>query len=208
MAIPPGGNEQVRGAKTADLCRRSLARGYLSRAALLRGRGTRRLARSPSRRLRGRRLPAGLSRWDLRLRARLRGSKKGGGSHLSFFWALIWVNPVRARSLASTIEPWRQLACVSARARSLLPSDEDGGLPPAHLPAQTSGRPSRPTAAWPPGCTSGQFPASWGPRMGPVGRITYVRALHWATRCHERLEEVTDRGSWHQRSNHGSRSPM
>lgn len=77
MAIPPGGNEQVRGAKTADLCRRSLARGYLSRATLLRGRGTRRLARSPSRRLWGRRLPAGLSRWDLRPRARLRGSKKG-----------------------------------------------------------------------------------------------------------------------------------
>ena len=92
MAIPPGGNEQVRGAKTADLCRRSLARGYLSRATLLRGRGTRRLARSPSRRLWGRRLPAGLSRWDLRPRARLRGSKKGGGSHLSFLWALIWVN--------------------------------------------------------------------------------------------------------------------
>ena len=206
MAIPPGGNEQVRGAKTADLCRRSLARGYLSRAALLRGRGTRRLARSPSRRLRGRRLPAGLSRWDLRLRARLRGSKKEGqpllllGPHLG--------EPRVGRLLASTIEPWRQLACVSARARSLLPSDEDGGLPPAHLPAQTSERPSRPTAAWPPGCTSGQFPASWGPRMGPVGRITYVRALHWATRCHERLEEVTDRGSWHQRSNHGSRSPM
>ena len=103
--------------------------------------------------------------------------------------------------LPGLVAGWRSIsnrtisaACSRGRPHGRTAIRRGWGSPAGPSTCPNVGTLLSPAGRWPPEAR-GPFPASRGPRMGPVGRITHARALHWATRRHERPEEVTDRGA-------------